>query len=477
MNIAKAIKGLRKVSSKSREAENPIAARMGVAMVDTPRTILLAQRDNTAIRFEHAWREPDAIHRRETDSHSFARPGDGDWLRTRGWPVIAGVADFWASRAVDGHITNVEGPDEQNWPVDDSVYTNATAATALRLAIRTAQLTGNAASPRWTQVADSLHVLDAQPHRPEFAGYAGQQVKQADVVLLTYPWAWPQPAAVDRANLDFYTPRYDPDGPAMTDSVSSIVAAQLGGDCSAWTYTLRSLEPFVKPPFEQFTEARSGQGVFTFLTGEGGFLQEFLYGYTGLRWREGALHLDPFLPPQLAGGLRLTGLRWQGRVFDVDVRASGATVTLRSGAPMPVEGAGTVRAGAPLTLPVRGARCPAASANSADPSAPADAAVDGSLVTAWQSGADPATASTLTVRSRGTIARASLVWDESRPLAPYLLQARAGGAWRTVATVRGTGDTDSVAFAPVNAEAVRLRIPATRRAGENPRLAEFSVGP
>ena len=81
MNIAKAIKGLRKVSSKSREAENPIAARMGVAMVDTPRTILLARRDNTAIRFEHAWREPDAIHRRETDSHSFARPGDGDWLR------------------------------------------------------------------------------------------------------------------------------------------------------------------------------------------------------------------------------------------------------------------------------------------------------------------------------------------------------------------------------------------------------------
>ena len=50
-------------------------------MTDTPRTILLAQRDNTAIRFEQAWCEPDPIQRRETDSHSFARPGDGDWLR------------------------------------------------------------------------------------------------------------------------------------------------------------------------------------------------------------------------------------------------------------------------------------------------------------------------------------------------------------------------------------------------------------
>lgn len=81
INIGKAIKGLRKASSKDREPENPIAARMAVAMLDTPRTILLAQGDNTAIRFEHAWREPDPIHRRETDSHSFARPGDGEWLR------------------------------------------------------------------------------------------------------------------------------------------------------------------------------------------------------------------------------------------------------------------------------------------------------------------------------------------------------------------------------------------------------------
>ena len=81
INIGKAIKGLRKASAKSKESTNPIAARMAVALADTRRTILLAQRDNTAIRFEQAWREPDTISRRETDSHSFARPGDGEWLR------------------------------------------------------------------------------------------------------------------------------------------------------------------------------------------------------------------------------------------------------------------------------------------------------------------------------------------------------------------------------------------------------------
>ena len=80
INIAKAIRGLRKASAKSSEPTNPIAGRMAVAMIDTPRTILLARRDNTAIRFEQAWRDSDTIHCRETDSHSFARPGDGEWL-------------------------------------------------------------------------------------------------------------------------------------------------------------------------------------------------------------------------------------------------------------------------------------------------------------------------------------------------------------------------------------------------------------
>ena len=60
--------------------------------------------------------------------------GDREWLRERGWPVIRGAADFWASRAQPGpdgrlHITQTEGPDEQNWPVDDSAYVNGTAVS------------------------------------------------------------------------------------------------------------------------------------------------------------------------------------------------------------------------------------------------------------------------------------------------------------------------------------------------------------
>ena len=83
VNIGKAIKGLLKISAKKRETTNPIAQRMAVSLVDTPTTILLAERDNTAIRFDQAWAEGGTILRRDTDSHSFARSGDADWLRER----------------------------------------------------------------------------------------------------------------------------------------------------------------------------------------------------------------------------------------------------------------------------------------------------------------------------------------------------------------------------------------------------------
>ena len=142
-------------------------------------------------------------------------------------------------------------------------------------------------------------------------------------------------------------------------------------------------------------------------------------------------------------------------------------------------------AGAPLTMPTRTAgpdgdnlaRCRPVTANAADPSAPA-AAVDGSAVTGWTPDTDPATPSTLAVRLAGTatLGRATLTWLDARPLAPYEVQVRTAGAWRTVATVPATsGMVDQVGFGPVAGDAVRLRIPATRFGGQNPKLAGLAV--
>ena len=89
-------------------------------------------------------------------------------------------------------------------------------------------------------------------------------------------------------------------------------------------FLVRSAAPFERGPFDQFAETRSG-GAFTFLTGMGGFLQEFLYGFTGLRWDTNSVKLDPTLPAQMAG-LTISGLAWQGRHFDIDIAPSTTTI-------------------------------------------------------------------------------------------------------------------------------------------------------
>jgi trehalose/maltose hydrolase-like predicted phosphorylase len=116
----------------------------------------------------------------------------------------------------------------------------------------------------------------------------------------------------------------------------------------------RSVDPFLRGPFNQFAEGRHG-GVFTFTTGHGGFLQIFLYGFSGMRWREDRVRLDPILPPQL-DGLTLRRMMWQGRAFDVAIRREHTTITLTGGMPINVEVAGAtlpLRQGAPVTVPTR----------------------------------------------------------------------------------------------------------------------------
>lgn len=403
--------------------------------------------------------------------------GDRGWLAERGWPILRGAARFWASRATrnqDGSwsINEVEGPDEHHYPVDDSVYTNVAAKTTLRLARRAARVVGAAVPPRWREVANGLVILppDENGVRPEFEGYTGDQVKQADAVMLTYPWEYPQSRSVDLAGLRYYAARYDPEGPAMTDSVNSIAWSQLRPPgCANWTWTRRSLDPFVKSPYAQFTEARSGQGVFTFLTGEGGFLQEFLYGYSGLRWRADHLSLDPTLPPQLAKGVTLRGLQWRGRVVDIRIERSGTTVSLRSGPPTMVAADGErhrLITGAPVTVPTARpdtrrngnvALCRPVRASSADASAPAVAAVDGERVTGWAPMRSPARWA-VDLGRHARPGQATMTWSGTGNV-EYRLQLRVGDSshWRTVARGSASGASwQRHAWEPRPASALRV---------------------
>jgi trehalose/maltose hydrolase-like predicted phosphorylase len=326
--------------------------------------------------------------------------GDRAWLTRRAWPVVSGIADYWVSRShpnPDGSrsIDGVIGPDEYHEKVDDSVYTNVAARDTLRIAASVARLAGRTPDPAWEQVAGALRMPfdPAKGVHPEFEGYKGDTIKQADVTLLSYPWENPQPEALTRADLEHYVPRTDPGGPSMTDAIHAIVTSQLGTPgCAAFSFTKRSVDPFMRAPYEQFSEARTG-GAFTFTTGAGGFLQEFLYGYSGFRWRGDRVHLDPSLPPQLSG-VTLRAVHWRGRTLRIAIGRQSTAVTLLAGRAVAVETGPTTTLLAPgqsLTLPTRRpdetptdnvARCRTATAipKTAEPP---QSAIDGTPITSW----------------------------------------------------------------------------------------------
>jgi trehalose/maltose hydrolase-like predicted phosphorylase len=441
--------------------------------------------------------------------------GDRGWLASQGWPVISGAAAFWASRATraaDGsyHIDNVTGPDEENPDVNDEVYTNVAAKTTLQNAVQAARVLGQPAPASWSQIAAGLVVpvstVDSETIHPEFSGYGSQLVKQADVTLLQYPWLYPMPASVASNDINFYVPRTDPGGPSMSDAVNSIDSSTLGTPgCSSFVYTERSYQPFIRDVFDQFSETKTG-GAFTFMTGIGGFLQEFLYGYSGLRWQADGVQIAPSLTAQLAGVV-LHDLSWRGRTFDIAVGAHVTTVTLTSGPPLPVQtpaGTRVVTPGRALRIPTArpdlqptsdAVRCQPAAASSAQAGAPALAAVDGSTATDWQPVSLPATLTVPTQAGEHLISHAVVTWGQQWPPAPgpnippppgpvttlrassYALQVSANGSsWRTVATVNGetTPTTDELRFAPVRARWVRLSISAAT-ANSMPLLQELTV--
>ncbi|EPH43576.1 discoidin domain-containing protein [Streptomyces aurantiacus] len=425
---------------------------------------------------------------------------DTTWLRERGWPVMKGIAEFWAgrvSRNTDGSysIKDTAGPDEYSNGVDDAVFTNAGAATALRNAAHAAKLLGKQAPAQWTSIADKIRIpYDAKRKVFEqYDGYKGSRIKQADTVLLMYPLEWPMPEGAAAATLDYYAQRTDPDGPAMTDSVHAIDAAGIGEPgCSTYTYLERSIKPFVRGPFAQFSEARgekagaddplAGSPAHDFLTGKGGFLQIFTNGLTGMRMREDRLRLDPMLPPQLADGVTLRSLTWQGRTYDVEIGAHHTTVRLTSGAPMTLDtpqGKQVVSEGAPAVLKTRRpdlaptgnqARCTPAKASSEEPGMYAGAAVDGNTATAWVPNAATGTL-TADLGEPVRVGEVTPTWTDVKPESYDIQVSLDGRNWHPVKATGASEATDGSRLARY----VRVTVRGAAQAKKHPGIAELAV--
>jgi hypothetical protein len=185
------------------------------------------------------------------------------------------------------------------------------------------------------------------------------QVKQADVVLITYPLDYAESnytEAQKLLDLDYYANKQSPDGPAMTYAIFAINANTLSpSGCSAYTYTLGGSLAYLRAPFFQFSEQNDDNIVtngnqnpaFPFLTGHGGANQVSPYGFLGIRTDQPTLFINPSLPPQIPY-LRLRNFHFAGATLAASQNSTYTTLTRLATPPE----AGLIDAYANTTMPI-----------------------------------------------------------------------------------------------------------------------------
>jgi trehalose/maltose hydrolase-like predicted phosphorylase len=256
--------------------------------------------------------------------------GDSTWLADEGFPVIRETADFWVSRSTCDasercHIENVVSVGG-GLIVTDDAYTNAVARNNLEMAARASKRLGKAADPRWILLASKLF-LPYDPVSKFFPTYEGAHDSTPRWVtpLLSYPLAVPMSRRAKRAQLEQAVAKLLKEGPGtMTGStILAVGAAELNDRAMVDELLPLSYRRHLKGPFLVLSETPTNDAV-NFVTGAGGFLQQIIYGWTGLRLGESGL--EPAFSPVLPSSVKrlvLRNIQVRGKRYDVIVDESG----------------------------------------------------------------------------------------------------------------------------------------------------------
>eukprot|EP00761_Pharyngomonas_kirbyi_P003123 gb/GECH01003127.1/.p1 GENE.gb/GECH01003127.1/~~gb/GECH01003127.1/.p1 ORF type:complete len:365 (+),score=73.54 gb/GECH01003127.1/:1-1095(+) len=245
--------------------------------------------------------------------------------------LISSIAEFFYSRSSPRSrhpksspsnsqryydINGVIPPDEYAFQVNNSIYTNAMVQNTLEFAASISQ--DREKAQQWQNVARRLYMpsfsTPSNVH-PEYEGYHGETIKQADVVLLGYPLMWSEMTLASRqADLWYYEPRTDLRGPAMTWSMYCIAYLELGDERNA-TRMFHQTQRHVHDAFHVWSEFPS-EGATNFITGAGGFLQSVLFGYGGMRIQNDRLEMNPVLIPSTKM-IKYRQIHFKGYYFNI----------------------------------------------------------------------------------------------------------------------------------------------------------------
>lgn len=258
----------------------------------------------------------------------FLATGDTAYLAQYGYPVIRATADFWVSRVCynrerDRYETDrLVSVHEGLIGIANDTYTNAIAKLNLEIAIRASDILGREPDPDWKRVAEKMYIPFDERRQVHPTYEDAPEETLGDVVpLLSYPLAMPMSEEAKRNNLRHAVRRFEErGGGAMMGSIFyPLLAAELGDRELFNRLVPKTYEPWLRGPFLALSETPRNDAV-NFVTGAGAFLQQVIFGYTGLRLGVDGLEerFDPMLPPGV-DRLVLKNVWVRSRRYDIRV--------------------------------------------------------------------------------------------------------------------------------------------------------------
>ncbi len=216
--------------------------------------------------------------------------------------------------------------------IGNDTYTNAIARENLEFAVLASRRLGRAPDPLWSRVAQWLYIPfdSAGQYHPTYEG-APPETRGSVVPLLAYPLALPMSERAKRNDLDAAIGLLlkHGSGAMMTTTLYPAIAAELGDRTLVDTLLPLSYRDHLRPPFDALAETPTNQAVH-FLTGAGGFLQQIVFGWSGLRLGDEGLRpaFRPTLPSRITR-LVLRNVASRGRRYDVVVEGDSARLVAR----------------------------------------------------------------------------------------------------------------------------------------------------
>jgi trehalose/maltose hydrolase-like predicted phosphorylase len=271
----------------------------------------------------------------------FLATKDTNYLREKGAKVIFSTADFWTSRVNYNkekdryEIGKLVSVSESMKDVNNETYTNTVAKINLEIAQRVSDILKTNKNSDWEKISKKMFIPfdEKNQYHPTYENALPGTKESTEfwtsvAPLLSFPLQLPMSRTAKRNDFLNAVRGLEEVGAGANMGINflPIIAAELGND-SLFNFTLeKTYKGFLRPPFNVLAETHTNHSV-NFITGAGAFLQQVIFGYTGLRLTEDGLtkNFEPMLPKNIKS-MRLINFSFKNMKYNISVEGKNIKI-------------------------------------------------------------------------------------------------------------------------------------------------------